>query len=112
MAKPLEVTDATFQKEVRESDVPVLVDFWADWCGPCRFIAPFVKEIAAEQDGVLKVAKVDVDDNRAVPCRYAIVGIPDFMLFKVGPGGERTVGAQPKERILAQVLPHLEKAAA
>jgi thioredoxin 1 len=112
MAKPIEVTDADFQKEVLESDLPVLVDFWADWCHPCRMIAPSVKEIAAENEGVLKVAKVDVDENPAVPGRYAIVGIPTLMLFKGGQVVERIVGAQPKERILAQVMPHLEKAAA
>lgn len=112
MAKPVEVTDATFQTEVLDAEVPVLVDFWADWCGPCRMIAPSVKEIASEYDGTLKVAKVDVDENPAAPGRYAIVGIPTLMLFKNGAVVERIVGAQPKERILAQVLPHLEKAAA
>ena len=112
MAKPLDVTDADFQKEVLESDLPVLVDFWADWCHPCRMIAPSVKEIAAEQEGVLKVAKIDVDENPAVPGRYRVVGIPTLMLFKGGQVVERIVGAQPKERILAQVMPHLEKAAA
>ena len=112
MAKPLDVTDADFQKEVLESDLPVLVDFWADWCHPCRMIAPSVKEIAAEQEGVLKVAKIDVDENPAVPGRYRVVGIPTLMLFKGGQIVERIVGAQPKERILAQIMPHLEKAAA
>ena len=112
MAKPLDVTDADFQTEVLESNMPVLVDFWADWCHPCRIVAPFVKEIATEQEGVLKVAKVDVDENPAVPGRYGIVGIPTLMLFKGGKVVERIVGAQPKERILAQVMPHLEKAAA
>ena len=87
MAKPIDVTDATFQEEVLQSDVPVLADFWADWRGPCRMIAPSVKEIASEQDGVLKVAKMDVDENPAVPGRYAIVGIPTLMLFKGGQVG-------------------------
>lgn len=112
MAKPVDVTDVTFQEEVLDSDLPVLVDFWADWCGPCRMIAPSVKEIAEEHDGALKVAKVDVDENPAIPGRYAIVGIPTLMLFKNGEVVERIVGALPKERILAQVLPHLETAAA
>ena len=112
MAKPLDVTDADFQKEVLESDLPVLVDFWADWCHPCRMIAPSVKEIASEQEGLLKVAKIDVDENPTVPGRYRVIGIPTLMLFKGGQIVERIVGAQPKERILAQIMPHLEKAAA
>ncbi len=112
MANPLDVTDATFQEEVLDSEMPVLVDFWADWCGPCRMIAPSVKEIASEYEGTLKVAKLDVDDNPAVPGRYAIVGIPTLMVFKGGEVVERIVGALPKERILAQVLPHLEQAPA
>lgn len=109
MAMPLEVTDDTFETEVIGAGTPVLVDFWADWCGPCRMIAPSVKEIAEEFDGTLKVAKLDVDDNPAVPGRYAVVGIPTLMLFKDGEVVARIVGAMPKERILAQVLPHLEQ---
>ena len=109
MAKPVEVTDASFQVDVLDSDKPVLVDFWADWCGPCRMIAPSVKEMAEEYEDVLKVAKVDVDENPAVPGRYGIIGIPTLMLFKDGKVVERITGALPKDRIVAQVLPHLEK---
>ncbi len=112
MANPLDVTDATFQSEVLDAKKPVLVDFWADWCGPCRMIAPSVKQIAAEYDSTLKVAKVDVDENPAVPGRYGIVGIPTLMLFKNGEVVERITGALPKNRILAQILPHIEAAAA
>ncbi len=112
MAKPLDVTDETFQAEVLESDKPVLVDFWADWCGPCRMIAPSVKEIAGEYEATLKVAKVDVDENPAVPGRYGIVGIPTLMLFKDGKVVERITGALPKNLIVAKIQPHLAKEAA
>ena len=108
MAKPLEVTDDTFQNEVLESGQPVLVDFWADWCGPCRMIAPSVEEIAEEYDGSIKVTKVDVDDNPAIPGRYGIVGIPTLMVFKKGEVVERITGALPKDAILAKILPHVE----
>ncbi len=109
MADPFNVTDSAFQAEVLESDKPVLVDFWADWCGPCRMIAPSVKEIASEYDGVLKVAKMDVDDNPATPGRYGISGIPTLMLFKNGEVVARIVGAMPKDRLVAQILPHIGK---
>ena len=112
MAKPLEVTDETFEAEVLNSDKPVLVDFWAEWCGPCRMIAPSVKAIAEEYGDRLKVAKVDTDENPAVPGRYGIVGIPTLMLFKGGNVVERVTGAMPKDRIVAQILPHLDKALA
>lgn len=108
MAKPIEVTDETFETEVLKSDQPVLIDFWADWCGPCRMIAPSVNAIAEEYDGKLKVGKVDVDDNPAIPGRYGIVGIPTLMLFKGGDVVARITGALPKDRILAQILPHIE----
>lgn len=109
MAKPLAVTDDTFQDEVLNSDQPVLVDFWADWCGPCRMIAPSVDQIATEYDGSIKVTKVDVDDNPAIPGRYGIVGIPTLMVFKDGEVVERITGALPKDAILAKVLPHVEE---
>ena len=112
MAKPVEISDDTFEQEVLNSDTPVLVDFWAEWCGPCRMIAPFVKEIAEEHVGVLKVAKMDIDENPIVQGRYGIMSIPTLMVFKGGEVVERIIGARPKDQIMARVLPHLEKAAA
>jgi thioredoxin 1 len=108
MAEPFEVTDEAFQEEVIESDKPVLVDFWAEWCGPCRMIAPHVKEIANEYEEVLRVAKFDVDENPTIPGRYGIIGIPTLMLFKGGEVAARITGALPKDRIVAQILPHLD----
>jgi thioredoxin 1 len=104
------ITDSSFEGDVLKSDKPVLIDFWADWCGPCRMVAPHVDAIAEEYNGVLKVGKMDVDDNPAVPGRYGIVGIPTLMLFKNGAAVARIVGAQPKDRIVAQILPHLDTA--
>ncbi len=105
--KTFDVTDDTFETEVLNSPTPVLVDFWADWCGPCRMVAPSVKAIAEEYAGKVRVAKMDVDDNPATPGRYAIVGIPTIMLFKNGQVVERITGAWPKDRIVAKILPHL-----
>jgi len=108
MAEPIIISDDIFESEVLNSDKPVLVDFWAEWCGPCHMIAPFVKQIAAEQEKHLKVAKLDIDHNPITPGRYGIMSIPTLMLFKDGEAVARIIGAMPKERILAQVLPHLE----
>ena len=112
MAQPVAVTDENFGDEILKSDKPALVDFWADWCGPCRMVAPSVKAIAEEYGDSLKVAKMDVDENPAVPGRYGIVGIPTLMLFKNGEVVERIVGALPKDRIVAQIIRHLDIAAA
>jgi thioredoxin 1 len=105
--KPIEITDANFQKEVIESSVPVLVDFWAVWCGPCKMIAPVVEEIASEYDGKLKVGKVDVDNNPEVPLKFGIRSIPTLMIFKGGKVVEQIIGAVPKRNLLDKVAPHI-----
>ena len=112
MAEPLDVTDETFEAEVMKSDLPVLVDFWAEWCGPCRMIGPSVKEIAAEFEGRLKVAKVDIDANPAVPGRYGVHGIPTLMVFKSGEAVHRFTGARPKPAIIAEFSDFLDPVAA
>ena len=112
MADPVIISDDVFESEVLNSDKPVLVDFWAEWCGPCHMIAPHVKEIANEQGEVLKVAKLDIDENPITPGRYGIMSIPTLMLFKNGEVVARITGAMPKNRLLAQILPHLETATA
>ena len=109
MAEPITVTDGVFEDEILNSDKPVLVDFWAEWCGPCHMIAPYVKQIAQEKEEVLKVAKLDIDENPVTPGRYGIMSIPTLMLFKEGEVVARITGAMPKDRILAQILPHLDK---
>lgn len=112
MAEPIVVSDDQFEDQVLNSDKPVLVDFWAEWCGPCHMIAPHVAAIAAEEGEALKVAKLDIDNNPITPGRYGVMSIPTLMLFKNGEAVERIIGAMPKERILAKVKPHLEPAAA
>ena len=103
MSKILEVGDSNFEAEVVRSDLPVLVDFWAPWCGPCKFIAPVVEELAAEYEGRLKVAKLNVDDNPLTPSRYGVRGIPNLLILKGGAVKEQLVGAVPKAR-LAQAI--------
>ncbi len=95
------VTDSTFSSEVLESDLPVLVDYWADWCGPCKMIAPILDDVAAGYAGRLKVAKVDIDQNQQTPARYGIRNIPTLMLFKGGNIVATQVGALSKSQLTA-----------
>ena len=103
MADITEITDATFDSEVLASDVPVLVDFWAPGCGPCRAIAPLLEELAAEYEGRAKIVKINVDDNTASAAKFGIRSIPNLILFKEGQVAEQIVGAVPKTR-LAEAL--------
>jgi thioredoxin 1 len=105
--KPIEITDANFEQEVMKSDKPVLIDFWAVWCGPCRMVAPVVEEIANEYNGKLKVGKVDVDSNPEVSMKFGIRSIPTLMIFKGGKVVEQIIGAVPKRNLLDKVTPHL-----
>jgi thioredoxin 1 len=95
----IEVSDATFDQEVLQSDQPVLVDFWAAWCGPCKALGPIVDEVASQYNGKLKVAKMNVDQNMATPGRYGIRGIPALLFFKGGKVADQIVGYVPKDTI-------------
>jgi thioredoxin 1 len=105
--KPIEVTDANFESEVIKSDKPVLVDFWAEWCGPCRMIAPIVEEIAKEYNGTLKVGKMDVDANPQVSMQFGIRSIPTLLIFKGGRVVDQVIGAVPKRILTEKLSKHL-----
>jgi thioredoxin 1 len=95
MGKTFEVTEANFDEEVLQSDLPVLIDFWAEWCAPCKMIAPLVDQLAEKYDGKMRVGKLDADTNQAVLMQYGIMGIPTLMLFKGGEVAERITGFMP-----------------
>jgi thioredoxin 1 len=102
----IDVTDTTFQAEVLESETPVLVDFWAPWCGPCRVVSPILEEINAERDDVV-VKKMNIDDNQMTPSSLGILAIPTMILFRNGAEAKRIQGAMPRKRIEAELAPAL-----
>ena len=99
----LEVSDANFQAEVLDSDLPVIVDFWAAWCGPCRMVSPLIEEIANDYDGKVKVTKLNVDENRETAGKYGIMSIPTILLFKEGSVSKQVVGAMPKSALVQEL---------
>jgi thioredoxin 1 len=101
------VTDETFHEQVLKSSLPTLVDFWAIWCGPCKMVSPLVDEIARENEGKLKVMKLDVDENEQTAMQYDVMSIPTLILFKDGKPVERIVGFKPKGDLAKKILPHL-----
>ena len=100
MADITQVGDDNFEAEVIRSDLPVLIDFWAPWCGPCKTIAPVIEQLASEYEGKLKVAKLNVDENPATPSRYGVRGIPNLLIIKGGSVKDQLVGAVPKARLV------------
>jgi thioredoxin 1 len=101
--KPLTITDDNFEQEVINSDIPVLIDFWAVWCGPCKIIAPVVEQLAEEYDGKLKVGKLDVDNNQETSIKYGVRSIPTLLVFKDGKVKETIIGAVPKQQIVQKI---------
>jgi thioredoxin 1 len=101
--KPVTITDANFESEVIKSNIPVLIDFWATWCGPCKAIAPIVEDLAKEYDGKFKIGKVDVDDNQQTAIKYGIRSIPTLLIMKNGKVNDTIVGAVPKAQIVQKL---------
>jgi thioredoxin 1 len=103
MSEPIELTDDNFEQEVLNSDLPVLVDFWATWCGPCRMVGPIVDELAKEYVGKVKVVKLNVDINGKTPIKYGIMSIPSLLFFKKGQVVEQIIGAVPKKNFVEKL---------
>lgn len=107
MSNALDITDATFEAEVLASSVPVVVDFWAPWCGPCRKLGPVLDEVAEELEGKVKVVKINTDENLKTAKEYSIIGLPSLLVFKNGQAVERLVGLMPKSSIVSNIEKHL-----
>jgi thioredoxin 1 len=103
----LKLTDQTFDEEIKASGTPVLVDFWAEWCGPCKMVAPVLHEIVSEQDGKLRLGKINIDDNMELARRFDVMSIPTMILFKDGEPKVRIVGAKGKGQLLQELHPYL-----
>ena len=107
MTKPVEITDSTYSEEVIQAEKPVLVDFWAPWCGPCRTLGPVLAEIADEEESRLKVVKVNVDENQQYAGQLGVFNIPTMIVYKGGEPVDKIIGTMPKQQILARLEPHL-----
>ena len=107
MSNAIDITDATFEAEVLSSPIPVVVDFWAPWCGPCRKLGPVLDEVAEELNGKIKVVKLNTDENLKTAKEYSIIGLPSLLVFKNGQAVERLVGLLPKSSILSNIEKHL-----